>query len=184
MRFTVLAASLFVTACAVNHPAATPPAQIKPAPNEADVEFMTGMIHHHSQAVEMANWAPTHDAGPELQRLAARIKVAQTDEIALMTNWLRDRGLEPHQHKMMMPGMLTDEQMAQLDAAKGKEFDKLFLRFMIQHHQGAVTMVEKLQGSYGAAQDEIVFRFSQDVVADQTTEIERMGKMLAALERQ
>ena len=82
---------------------------------------------------------------------------------------------------MLMPGMLTDEQLAQLDAARGMAFDRLFLTLMIQHHEGAVTMVDELFGSPGAGQDEVVFRFASDVYADQTTEIDRMQKMLAAL---
>ena len=84
---------------------------------------------------------------------------------------------------MLMPGMLSEEQMTQLDRARGPEFDRLFLTFMIQHHQGAITMVDELNGANGAAQDGIVYRFSADVYADQTTEIERMTKMLDALPR-
>jgi uncharacterized protein (DUF305 family) len=154
------------------------------------------MIHHHAQAILIAGWAPSHGAGSSLRILAERIAVAQQDEINLMQNWLRDRGLPVEEasptgmkmkmgnmeHVMLMPGMLTDAQLKQLDAARGAEFDRLFLTFMIQHHQGAITMVDKLLASYGAAQDETVFRFSTDVVADQTTEIERMQQMLAQLE--
>lgn len=81
---------------------------------------------------------------------------------------------------MLMPGMLTDEELAQLDKARGSEFDRLFLTAMIRHHQGAITMVDQLFGTSGAGQDEVVFRFASDVYADQTTEIERMQKMLAA----
>jgi uncharacterized protein (DUF305 family) len=81
----------------------------------------------------------------------------------------------------MMPGMLSAEQLAQLDRARGPEFDRLFLRFMIQHHQGAVTMVDQLFGSQGAGEEETVFRIASDIYADQTTEIDRMQKMLAAL---
>lgn len=160
----------------------------------ADVHFMSGMIHHHAQAVLIAEWAPTHGASAELQRLAERIVVGQNDEIALMQNWLRDRGepvpdgsagpmkmqMNGMEHEMLMPGMLSDEQLAQLDAARGMAFDRLFLTFMIQHHEGAVTMVDELFGSPGAGQDEVVFRFASDVYADQTTEIDRMEKMLAA----
>lgn len=162
---------------------------------EADVHFVTGMISHHAQAIVMANWAPTHDASDAIRRLCERINNAQTDEIALMQAWLKDRGQpvpEPKPmpvkmtmggvvHEMMMPGMLTDEQMKQLDQARGGEFDRLFLTFMIQHHQGAVTMVNQLLASPGAAQDEAVYKFSSDIYADQTTEIERMQKMLLTL---
>jgi uncharacterized protein (DUF305 family) len=161
----------------------------------ADIEFMSGMIGHHSQAVKMASWAPTHGASKSLQIFASRIAMAQTAEIGLMQNWLRDRNQpvpepDPRGLKMrmggvdqymMMPGMLTPAQMAQLDSARGVEFDRLFLTDMIQHHQGAISMVEKLDDTPGAAQDEIVFKFSNDVQADQTTEIARMEQMLDAL---
>ncbi|MBI4341983.1 MAG: DUF305 domain-containing protein, partial [Candidatus Omnitrophica bacterium] len=139
---------------------------------EADVHFVTGMISHHAQAIVMANWAPTHQASDAIRRLCERIINAQTDEIALMQAWLRDRGQPVPEakpmpvkmtmggmvHEMMMPGMLTDEQMKQLDQARGGEFDRLFLTFMIQHHQGAVTMVNDLLRSPGAAQDEAVYK--------------------------
>ncbi|MEP7383212.1 MAG: DUF305 domain-containing protein [Gemmatimonadota bacterium] len=161
----------------------------------ADVHFMTGMIHHHAQAVLMAGWAVSHNAGPSLQRLAERIGVAQKDEIALMKNWLRGKGepvpdgtpgpttmsMNGMQHEMLMPGMLTDAQLRQLDSARGDDFDRLFLTFMIQHHQGAITMVDALFGSEGAGQDEVIFRFASDVYADQTTEIDRMERMLDAI---
>jgi len=164
---------------------------------EADVEFMYNMIGHHTQAITMARMAPTHGASPEVQRLAARIINAQKDEIATMERWLRDRqkpvpvipadGSAPmmlmngETMHMLMPGMLTAEQLKELDAARGEEFDKLFLRDMISHHRGAVSMVKDLFGSYGAAQDELVFKFANDVNVDQTTEINRMEKMLAAI---
>ncbi|HEV8599457.1 MAG TPA: DUF305 domain-containing protein [Gemmatimonadales bacterium] len=161
----------------------------------ADIHFMSGMIHHHAQAIVMANWAPTHGASPAVLRLAERIINAQTDEIAIMQQWLQDRrqpvpearatgmkmtmgGME---HEMLMPGMLSDSQMQQLDTARGAEFDRLFLLFMIQHHKGAITMVQELLGSYGAGQDQTVFKFASDVNVDQTTEIARMEKMLVAL---
>lgn len=158
----------------------------------ADVRFMTGMIHHHAQAVLMAGWAPTHDASPSLNALCQRIVVGQGDEIVLMQRWLRDRHQpvpdprSPHammpemDPATMMPGMLTGAQLAQLDGAHGREFDRLFLTFMIQHHKGAITMVNELFGQ-GAGEQEKVFRFASDVFADQTTEIARMQKMLAAL---
>lgn len=162
---------------------------------QADVDFMTHMIGHHAQAIAMSRWAPTHGASPAVQRLASRIINAQVDEIATMQNWLRDRlkpvpdatpmGLKMNmggmEHMMLMPGMLTGEQMKQLDAARGPEFDRLFLTDMIQHHSGAVSMVRDLFASYGAGQDEIVFKFASDVNVDQTTEIARMEKMLAGL---
>jgi uncharacterized protein (DUF305 family) len=161
----------------------------------ADIDFMSHMIGHHAQAIVMSKMAPTHGASPAVLRLAERIINAQQDEIATMQQWLGDRRqpvpeakpmgmkmmMNGVEHVMLMPGMLTDEQMKQLDAARGKEFDRLFLTFMIQHHRGAVSMVQDLFGSYGAAQDEIVFKFANDVSVDQTTEIARMERMLALL---
>jgi uncharacterized protein (DUF305 family) len=158
----------------------------------ADAHFMAGMIHHHAQAVLMAGWAPTHGASQSVRALCERIVVGQRDEIALMQRWLRERHEEvpetdaPHDmmpgmdHGMMLPGMLTAEQLAQLDDARGPEFDRLFLRFMIQHHRGAITMVNQLFGQ-GAGEQETVYRFASGVYADQTTEIDRMQKMLATL---
>ena len=162
---------------------------------EADTRFMSSMIGHHAQAIVMSGWAPTHGADPAVRRLAERIINAQEDEIASMQRWLKSRG-EPvpeasaagmkmttggHEHTMLMPGMLTEAQMRQLDLARGPEFDRLFLTFMIQHHRGAVSMVKDLFGSYGAGQDEIVFKLASDVNVDQITEIERMEKMLFEL---
>lgn len=181
----LVSVAVWVAACArpQAQPQPVPPLTARAVANPADVEFMTGMIHHHAQAILISKWAPTHNASEALQRLAERIAVAQRDEINLITAWLRDHGLEPHEHEMLMPGMLSAAQLDSLDASRGKDFDKLFLRYMIQHHRGAITMVEKLHGSYGGAQDETVFRFSSDVVADQTTEIDRMQTMIDALER-
>jgi uncharacterized protein (DUF305 family) len=161
----------------------------------ADVHFMSGMIGHHSQAIKMAEWAPSHGASPMVHTLCERIINAQRDEIATMQTWLRDRQqpvpeatpmgmkmvMDGVEHVMLMPGMLTEEQMNQLDAARGKEFDRFFLTFMIQHHKGAVQMVKELFDTYGAAQDDLVFKFASDVQADQTTEIARMEKMLVAI---
>ena len=157
----------------------------------ADVHFMAGMIGHHGQAIVMARMAPTHGASPALLTLAGRIINAQQDEISLMQQWLRDRGqsvpepalsgqhaMHDGAHDMLMPGMLTAAQMQQLDAARGTAFDELFLRFMIQHHQGAVTMVRELFASRGAAQDDTAFKLASDVNVDQTTEIARMQRML------
>jgi uncharacterized protein (DUF305 family) len=162
---------------------------------DADVEFMSGMIHHHAQAIVMSGWAPSHQAGPSVRILAERIINAQQDEIVTMQQWLRDRGrpvpdatptgmkmvMNGEEHVMLMPGMLTEAQMTQLDQARGPEFDRLFLTFMIQHHRGAVSMVKDLFGSQGAAEDETVFKFASDVNVDQTTEIARMERMLTAL---
>ncbi|MEP6571768.1 MAG: DUF305 domain-containing protein [Gemmatimonadota bacterium] len=165
----------------------------RPQYTEPDASFMTNMIGHHAQAVLIAGWAPSHGASPSLQTMCQRIVVGQRDEIGLMSRWLRDRaipvpasdsmhqmmpGMDP---SMMMPGMLSAEQLDQLNLAKGPEFDRLFLTFMIKHHQGAITMVNKLFGSNNAAQDETVFRMASDIYADQSTEIDRMQKMLLTL---
>jgi uncharacterized protein (DUF305 family) len=160
----------------------------------ADIQFMDGMIAHHAQALLMAGWAESHGASPAVLTLTSRITNAQKDEIAGMQKWLRDRRQpvpepDPHgmmmnmngmQHEMLMPGMLTESQLKQLDEARSKEFDRLFLTFMIQHHRGAVTMVNALFGTSGAAQDITVYKMASDISADQTTEIERMQKMLAS----
>jgi uncharacterized protein (DUF305 family) len=161
----------------------------------ADIEFMAGMIGHHAQAVKMASWAESHGASKALQIFCGRIAMAQTAEIGLMTDWLKDRNQTPPEpdprgmkmtmngmtHYMMMPGMLTAEQMDQLDRSRGVEFDRLFLTFMIQHHRGAISMVDSLFNTPGAGQDEIIFKFANDVQADQSTEIDRMQQMLDAL---
>ena len=173
---------------------ATPPGLGRLPYSDADVEFMSGMIPHHAQAVIMAGWAPSHGARADVAVLCERIVVGQRDEIATMQTWLRDRGLPVpdatstrHRmtmngmtHEMLMPGMLTDEEMAELDRARGPEFDRLFLLGMIKHHQGAIDMVDKLFQAYGAAQDEVVFKFASDVYADQSTEINRMTEMLGS----
>jgi uncharacterized protein (DUF305 family) len=162
---------------------------------EADIRFMSGMIHHHAQAIKMARWAPTHGASPAVVRLTERIVNAQTDEIVVMSNWLSARRQpvpEPNaegmkmtmggaEHVMLMPGMLTEAQMKELDAARGEDFDRLLLTFMIQHHKGAVSMVKELFAAHGAGQDETVFKFASDVEVDQTTEINRMLEMLFTL---
>ncbi|MEJ2483120.1 MAG: DUF305 domain-containing protein [Gemmatimonadota bacterium] len=186
--------------------------------SRADVDFVTGMIGHHAQALIMSELAPTHGASPQVQVLASRIINAQKDEIALMQQWLRDRGqpvpevkiegldlkiemtgpVKPdprpvadhdmamehgaHGDHSMMPGMLTQAQLEELDAAFGPEFDRLFLEGMIHHHGGAVTMVHELFAADGAGQDEAVFKLASDVQVDQITEIERMKQMLEALE--
>lgn len=162
----------------------------RPAYTRADVRFMQGMIRHHAQALAMANWARTRAARNAVKVFAARIDVAQRDEIATMQRWLRDRRetVPDAQHEMsghvstsdnLMPGMLTHDQLTQLEKAIGPEFDRLFLTFMIRHHEGALTMVRELFSSPGAGQDATIFRFASDVEADQTTEIDRMHTMLA-----
>jgi uncharacterized protein (DUF305 family) len=165
---------------------------------QADIDFMSGMIHHHAQAILISRWAPSHGAAPSVIRLTERIINAQSDEILLMQNWLRDRNRDPMQvdsvgnvtmghgghagHDMgameIMPGMLTDAQLSELRAARGPAFDQLFLTFMMQHHRGAVSMVRTLFSNQGAGQDETVFRFAADVEVDQSTEIKRMLTMM------
>jgi uncharacterized protein (DUF305 family) len=169
---------------------------------EADVRFMSDMIGHHAQALVMAGWAPTHGASSSIRNLAERIVNGQQDEIATMRRWLTDRGHPapepgapgsmPHDHHHpspssgqapadsgRMPGMLTEDQMKELDHARGSDFDRLFLQYMIQHHQGAVTMVNRLFNTPGAARDQSVFKLASDVSADQSSEIARMERMLA-----
>jgi uncharacterized protein (DUF305 family) len=170
----------------------TPPGLGQFPYSDADIEFMSGMIPHHAQAVIMAGWAPSRGARKDVAILCERIVVGQRDEIATMQQWLRDRGqpvpdatstrhkmkMNGMEHEMLMPGMMTDEEMAALEKARGPEFDRLFLEGMIRHHQGAIDMVEQLFKSYGAAQDEVIYKFASDVYADQEIEIARMQKML------
>jgi uncharacterized protein (DUF305 family) len=208
--FRIMAPALVVLATAVSlhaqpaqdksGPAAEPKARpdlVRQPYSEADINFMSGMIPHHAQAVLMGGWAPTHGASRDMQVLCARMAVSQRDEIEFMRNWLRDRGetvpaanstahhmkMNGVEHDMLMPGMLTPEQLAQLDKARDREWDRLFLTFMIKHHEGALKMVDDLFASYGALQDDDVYKFASDMYADQTTEIERMTKMLEALEK-
>ncbi len=158
----------------------------------ADTAFMQGMIGHHAQALEMVALLKTRTETQDMKMLGLRIEVSQNDEIKLMQTWLRDHGESaPDEHAMhmqhdakLMPGMLSPEQMAQLAAAKGTEFDRLFLEFMIQHHEGALTMVKELLASPGAAQESNMFAFASDVEADQSAEITRMRRMRAAMGRE
>ena len=161
----------------------------------ADVHFMTGMIGHHAQALVMSGFAPENGASPTIRTLCARIINAQKDEIDVMQAWLRDRGLEVPEfhiaggrlmihgpeHAHHMPGMLSPEQLDELRHARGSDFDRLFLKYMIMHHKGAVTMVLDLFAIDGAAQDNFVFKLASDIQADQGSEIERMEIMLGAL---
>lgn len=164
----------------------------------ADVAFMQGMIGHHAQAVVMAAMAEPNGAGGEVRVLAGRIAVAQTDEIAFMQDWLRVRkqtvpAADEHAAHMQhaghagmgagspgtaMPGMLSPAQLDTLRSARGAAFDWYFLTYMIQHHRGAIAMVDELMAAKGSAHDDDVFKFVSDVVADQSTEIDRMELML------
>ena len=153
----------------------------------ADTKFMQGMIGHHAQAVEMVALIADRTGTEDLKRLGLRIQVSQEDEMNMMRTWLQVRGEKvpgPHSHHEpggFMPGMLTAEEMSALAAAKGKEFDRLFLQGMIKHHAGAITMVDELFKTPGAGQDGEIFAFASDVDADQRMEIERMGLMLREL---
>ena len=166
-----------------------------PQATAADIAFMQGMIHHHAQALDMTELIDARTTDPDMQKLGLRIHVSQTDEIKMMQRWLQARGQEAPDprahhdmpgmagmagmdHAVMMPGMLTAAEMARLAAAKGPEFDRLFLEGMIQHHQGALTMVKDLFATPGAGQQSDIFAFASDVEADQKMEIDRMAAML------
>jgi uncharacterized protein (DUF305 family) len=169
-------------------------------PSEADTSFMQGMIMHHSQAVQMTALLRTRSKSEEVQELGQRINISQTDEMRFMKQWLTDRGKTvPGEHDSMdhmagmhhdmagmdmsgsmpmMPGMLTPEQMKALTAARGAEFDHLFLTGMIQHHTGALTMVKQLFDTPGAGQDAQLFDFAMDVDNTQQAEIDIMRSLL------
>ena len=152
---------------------------------EADVRFMQGMIGHHAQALEMTALLNTRTASDDMRKLARRIELSQADEIKMMQEWLTHRGQtlpDPHAHHahgaMLMPGMLTQDEIARLAATKGPEFDHLFLEFMIKHHAGALVMVEELFSHSGSGQESEINAFASDVDADQRMEIDRMRAML------
>ena len=156
----------------------------------ADIKFMQGMISHHAQALEMAALLPSRSTRENMRLLALRIEVSQADEIKMMQEWLKARGADvpdAHAHHgpgaTRMPGMLTPDEMSRLAAAKGTEFDRLFLEFMIKHHEGALFMVKELLSTPGAGQEAEVFAFASDVDADQRMEIERMGVLLKELQQ-
>lgn len=153
---------------------------------DPDTRFMHHMIMHHGQALVMTSLVPTRGASQGLGLLAERIDVSQKDEIALMRRWLERRGkpLPPpgeHAMHMTMPGMLTEAELTRLAAVTGGEFERLFLEFMIRHHEGALVMVAELLGSQGAAQDSELFALVSDIDADQRAEISRMRSMLNAV---
>lgn len=178
---------------------------------EADVAFMQGMIQHHAQALEMTALIDARTRNRTIQQMGLRMQISQGDEIGLMSRWLQDRDQEvpdwrnmptlPAQqddmdhggmdhgamdhsamgHDMSMPGMLSADQMRQLVEARDVEFDRLFLQFMIQHHEGAIVMVRELFSAPGAGQESQVFQFASEVDADQTIEIRRMRQVLTTL---
>jgi uncharacterized protein (DUF305 family) len=151
---------------------------------EADVRFMQGMIAHHGQAIHMSRMAATRGASPRLLRLAQKIDQSQAGEIVLMQEWLRANGQAAPDTSawrgMSMPGMLTAAELAQLDAARGPEFDRRFLTLMIRHHQGALRMVADLYASPRSAQEVDVSVLANDVETVQTAEIALMRQMLEA----
>ncbi|NNL70682.1 MAG: DUF305 domain-containing protein, partial [Acidimicrobiia bacterium] len=153
---------------------------------EADVRFMQGMIPHHEQALVMTELVRRHATTDAVRQMALRMEISQRDEIALMEAWLRNHGEPTGMPGMgngmhMMPGMLTPDQMEELRDARGVEFDRLFLEYMIQHHLGAIDMVATLFATPGAAQESTIFKFAEDVDADQTMEIERMQRVLQSI---
>jgi uncharacterized protein (DUF305 family) len=161
--------------------------------SEADVQFMTMMIGHHAQALVMSRLAPKNGASPQVQTLASRIINGQQDEINTMQQWLSERNQPTVDIKidslrlmvngmrsghMDMVGMLSQEQLEELSRAQGKQFDRLFLKYMIGHHQGAVVMVDNLMETENGAREEAAFRLASGINADQQTEIARMQRML------
>ena len=152
---------------------------------KADVEFMQGMIAHHAQAIVMSRMAESHGANPQVLKLSNKIDQSQLPEIRIMQLWLqRNKQFVPDTsswHNVMMSGMLTTEQLEKLDAAKGVDFDRAYLQMMIQHHAGALRMVDDLFNSALAGQEVDVNVFANDVVTAQTTEIGIMQKLLTQL---
>ena len=164
-----------------------------PKHTKADIGFMQEMIHHHGQAILMTNWVDRRAASQDIPLLAERMRISQKSETELMQRWLTDRGVKPrdprdhggHDHgsgKNLPPGMLTVDQLGRLYTAKGRAFDRLFLRYMIHHHRGALAMVAQLHGAQGGAEPEID-AFTRHVEADQGIEIARMRDLLAEFRR-
>ena len=156
---------------------------------DADVKFMQGMIMHHSQALQMAEMVEARSSREAIQLMALRISLSQEDEMVMMEEWLEARDL-PRAMPMadmqamasnheMMPGILTEAELDELAGLTSQEFDTRFLQLMIKHHEGAITMVDRLLDQPGTAQDSVLFAFTTDVTSDQTSEIERMSAMLA-----
>jgi uncharacterized protein (DUF305 family) len=163
-----------------------------PRHTEVDVRFMQGMIHHHAQALRMTTLVPTRSRRRDVELLARRIDLSQEGEIGLMRQWLQardekapelDRG-HGHAHgtgRMLMPGMLTERELDRLEAASGARFDRLFLRFMIRHHSGALRMVHDLRAGNGGTEPEID-AFARHVESDQAVEIARMERLLSTVD--
>lgn len=156
----------------------------QPEHTEADVAFVQGMVPHHQQALEMTAMVAERTASKQLPLLSERIEVSQTDEIAQLENWLTEHGealpgghAHHGDHAELMPGMLTEAELAKLRAAEGRRFDRLFLNYMIRHHEGAVIMVEELLTGDGGQEPE-VFQLARHIESDQLVEISRMKRML------
>ncbi|HUQ45308.1 MAG TPA: DUF305 domain-containing protein [Gemmatimonadaceae bacterium] len=191
-----LASAVAPDAAAQTPPATAPSGKRHTA---ADVQFMRGMIAHHAQAIVMAAMAPTHGASAHVGLFGKKVMVSQRDEIELMQDWLKDHGeavpdsndamshhamhkdMSASEHATLMPGMLTTAQLAQLGQARDTTFDRLFLTFMIQHHEGALAMVARLFDTPGAGQSPEIFGFATGVDADQRAEIARMQGMLTTI---
>ena len=161
-----------------------------PEYTDGDVEFVQGMIQHHAQALTMTAMVADRASSPNFPLMAERMDVSQRDEIRLMEQWLEDRGEDvpdasgDHGHgdgaAELMPGMLTDDELTQLEQATGREFDTLFLQYMIRHHEGARVMVaDLLSGEGGGGQEPEVFQLAQHIDSDQSIEIARMKSLLA-----
>ena len=199
-----LIAAVLATVAAGCRPATPPPApvavpQAEPAPahhgavpgdsarrgyTAADVRFVHHMLLHHEQALAMTALVPARSNRQEIRLLSERIEVSQRDEIALIRQWLRQRGErvpDAAGHGLSMPGMLTADEMAQLAGTTSPAFDRLFLHYMTRHHEGALTMLEELFASPGAGQEPEIYRFATDIDADQRAEIARMRGLLATL---
>ena len=162
---------------------ATPTPEGHDGHTKADIAFMQGMIHHHQQAVVMTEWVPERTQSTSLRLMAKRIEVSQGDEMNLMRDWLKRRDVDPNDHShrhTAMPGMVNSRQLARLKAAKGVEFDRLFLRYMTQHHKGALTMVQQLVDDGGGGEVEIG-QFILHVDSDQSIEIQRMAELAKKL---
>ncbi len=169
-------------------PPSTP--AVVPQRSQADIEFMQGMIMHHSQAVEMTALISSRTENKEIRALGARISLSQSDEMKFMKRWLVSRNepvsmsmpgmpeMDKSGSSMRMPGMLTPEQMNALQQARGAEFDREFLTGMIQHHKGALVMVKDLFDTPGAGQDAELFDFATDADNTQRAEIRIMENML------
>lgn len=191
-RVALAVSAVCLAGCGATSLPAAAPAPADSA-HPADVAFVQGMIAHHAQALEMTTLADQRTGNPGIARLAERIRASQTAEIGRMQRWLETRGRpvasnetpEPHApgHHPLMPGMLSADELRRLAAAEGAEFDRLFLAYMIRHHEGALTMVADLFATEAAGQEPELFRLASEVDADQRAEIARMQRLLTTLDQ-